>query len=103
VREQLSSFQNACREIVRRVGLVPYEAKVHDPFDEKTHQLLDAHAQPPSGARIAETIATGYTFQGQFLRPAIVKLETDNADDPAQAQLILPQQQENEASLPGPS
>ncbi len=72
--EQLAHFQTACREAARRMGLVAFEARPDEPFNEKTHQLLDAEAKPPPHARVADTIATGYTFQGQFLRAAVVSL-----------------------------
>ena len=75
--EQLGHFQGMCRETARRLGLVPYEPKPNEPFNEKTHQLLDPQAKPPPHARVAETIATGYTFQGQFLRCALVKVQPE--------------------------
>lgn len=80
VREQLGMFQSACREVVRRVGLLPIEAAPGETFDEKLHQLPDPEAKAPAKARIAETLATGYTFQGQLLRRPHVRLE-----DPAAA------------------
>lgn len=72
--EQLTHFQNACRDAARRVGLIPFEAKPNEPYDEKTHQLADPQAQPYDGALVRETIATGFSFQGQMIRPAIVIL-----------------------------
>jgi molecular chaperone GrpE (heat shock protein) len=83
--EQLGHFQNACREAARRLGVLAFEAEPGEPFNEKTHQLADPEARPPSQARVAETLATGYTFQGQFLRPALVALE------PAAEPQILPE------------
>ena len=80
--QQLANFQTACRDIVRRVGLVPIEAAEDEPFDEGKHQLAESGVQPPPGARIAETIATGYTFQGQLLRAPVVRVKTP---DPAGA------------------
>jgi molecular chaperone GrpE (heat shock protein) len=75
LREQLSHFQNACREIARRVGLVPFEANGDDPFDEKVHQLIEPDGQPLEQARVAETVAAGYTFQGQLLRRSLVRVK----------------------------
>jgi molecular chaperone GrpE (heat shock protein) len=72
--EQLAHFQNACRDAARRVGLTPFAAKEAEPFDAKRHQLVEDDAQPPADAVVAETIAAGYTFQGQLLRPALVRL-----------------------------
>lgn len=72
---QLRTFQGACRDAVRRVGLVPFEAQVEGPFDEKAHALVDPESKPAPDARIGETIATGYTFQGQLLRRALVSIK----------------------------
>jgi len=79
--EQLGQFQNACRDAVRRLGLLPVEPKPGESFNEKTHQLVDPESKPPPDARIVETIAIGYTFQGQFLRRALVGLQA--ADESA--------------------
>jgi len=73
--EQLGHFQSACRDVARRVGLVPITAAAAEPFDSQRHQLVDNNAKPPSGAVIAETIATGYTFQGKMVRPVLVRLQ----------------------------
>jgi molecular chaperone GrpE (heat shock protein) len=78
--EQLGHFQSACREAVRRMGVVAFEASLDEPFNEKTHQLLDPEAKPPPHAQVAETIATGYTFQGQFLRCALVSVQPPAED-----------------------
>jgi molecular chaperone GrpE (heat shock protein) len=75
VISQISNFQDACRDVARRVGLAPFIAAEMEPFDEQRHQAFDGDAKPPAGALIAETIATGYTFQGKLLRPAIVRLQ----------------------------
>jgi molecular chaperone GrpE (heat shock protein) len=77
--EPITNFQNACREIAHRIGLVPFAAGLDEPFNPERHQLAVGQAKPPEGAVIAETIGTGYTFQGQFLRPAIVRLREAKA------------------------
>jgi molecular chaperone GrpE (heat shock protein) len=84
LKEQLGHFQNACRETARRLGLVVFEARPGESFDEKTHQLLDPQAKPPPHARVVETVAAGYTFQGQFLRCAVVNVaqELEAASEP---------------------
>jgi len=74
--EQLSHFQNACRDAARRVGLVPFSASPAEPFDPERHQVFDGDGQPAAGATIADIIATGYTFQGRMLRPVLVRLKT---------------------------
>jgi len=81
--QQLANFQSACREIVRRVGLVPVEATEDEPFDEKKHELAESGVPPPSGARIVETVATGYTFQGQALRRPIVRVKSPAPENAA--------------------
>jgi len=84
--EQLAGFQNACRDVVRRVGLIPFQAGPDDMFDPNAHQTAPEAGEPAPGARIAETIATGYTFQGQLVRRALVRLDTGAAQpDPISA------------------
>jgi molecular chaperone GrpE (heat shock protein) len=96
--EQLGNFQSACRDAARRVGLIPYAADIAEPFDSKKHQLVDVEAKAPAGATIAETVASGYTFQGRMIRPALVRLtdgqaggrssnETAEGDDQTQVSL----------------
>lgn len=74
---QLSQFQGACRDAVRRVGLVPFVGKRDDPFDSKMHQLAEAQAVAPETAQIGETLAPGYTFQAHLVRKALVALRPD--------------------------
>jgi molecular chaperone GrpE (heat shock protein) len=74
--QQLTLFQNACRDLVRRVGLTPFTAKVGEAFDPQVHQWREADAQLPADARVGQTIATGFTFQGQFVRRALVTPQT---------------------------
>jgi len=69
VVQQLGNFQNACRDAARRVGLVPFLAIGGEPFDPKLHQLADSNDSPTVESRIAETIATGFSYQGQLVRP----------------------------------
>ena len=77
--EQLGNFQNACRDIARRIGLVPFEAASRQPFDVARHKLVDSEAAPPAGALVEETIAADYTYQGQPFRPALVSLQPAKA------------------------
>jgi molecular chaperone GrpE (heat shock protein) len=80
--EQLGNFQLACRDIARRVGLVPFVASPGEAFDAKLHQLPEDRPKPEDGAQIAETLATGYSFQGQLLRPALVSLRERTTSAP---------------------
>src|SRR5262245_53850396 len=65
LRDQLGNFQEACREIVRRVGLTPFEAEEGEPFDSEKHQLPEGKPEPAADSHVAQTLASGYTFQGQ--------------------------------------
>jgi molecular chaperone GrpE (heat shock protein) len=73
VAGQISQFQDACRDAVRRIGLTPFVAAPDEPFNAERHQTVD-ESKPPADAVVAETVGTGYTFQGKLLRPALVKL-----------------------------
>jgi molecular chaperone GrpE (heat shock protein) len=84
--EQLSHFQDACRDVARRVGLVPFAPAAGEPFNPEAHQLAEGQPQPPAGARVSETIATGYTYQGQLVRAALVNLQST---EPAAAHLSI--------------
>jgi molecular chaperone GrpE (heat shock protein) len=91
--EHVSSFQMACRDAARRVGLTPFVADEGEPFDEQRHQLAEEGAKAPAGAVVAETIATGYTFQGRLVRPALVRLREGEAAVAAAATEAAPEEQ----------
>jgi molecular chaperone GrpE (heat shock protein) len=86
--DQLAQFQNACRDTARRVGLTPFVAAPAEPFDQQRHQLMDTDAKPEPGAIVEETLATGYTFQGQLVRPALVRLRDGKESEAAQDQPV---------------
>jgi hypothetical protein len=88
VQQQIGLFQNACRDVVRRVGLLPLEAEPGEAFDETRHRLLDKEPRPEPGAIVAETLATGFSFQGQMLRPMLVRVVSPKPS-PAPAEEIL--------------
>lgn len=92
--EQLGHFQNACREVARRVGLVPFVPTPGENLDPQIHQLHDPNAKPEPGAKVGDVIATGYTYQGQLLRPALVSLQVPQ---PVAAATIV------ETSAPAPA
>ncbi|HVM48220.1 MAG TPA: nucleotide exchange factor GrpE [Candidatus Acidoferrum sp.] len=101
VIEQVGHLQVACREAARRVGLTPFIAETAEPFDAQRHQAVENGAPLPADAKVSETLATGYTFQGRLVRPALVRLnsgtpagdaaatQTEPAADGAQSQLPL--------------
>jgi len=84
---QLGRFQEACRDVVRRVGLTPFEAGLDEPFDAEKHQVPEGQPQPEPEARISETLAAGYTFQGQLVRRSLVALRQPQTEDTAQQQV----------------
>lgn len=95
--DQMTQFQSACRDVARRVGLAPFVAAATESFDSQRHQAFDGKT-PVAGAKIAETLAAGYTFQGRLLRPAVVRISENGtatingSSDPSagrQAQLEL--------------
>ncbi len=96
--EQLGHFQNACRDIARRVGLLPYAAEANEPFDGERHKLLESEAAA-AGALVGETLAAGYTFQGRLLRPALVKLKTSAPELAAQPEPVSPEVEAVEPTL----
>jgi len=79
----ITTFQNACRDTARRLGLTPFAAEPDEPFDAERHQVAGSREAPPDGAVVAETIGSGYTFQGRLLRPALVRLR-DGKNAPAE-------------------
>lgn len=94
--EQFTHFQNACRDAVRRVGLVILVAPSEAPYDADAFQLYDPNAPVPDGAVVAETVATGYSFQGKLLRRPVVVLK------PAPASVSTPAGAESFGTEPPP-
>lgn len=81
--EQIGNFQNACRDVARRVGLVAYIAENGLAFDPQLHQLPDPNAPAPEGAIVVDTLGTGFSFQGQVLRLPVVIVDTRRPAPPA--------------------
>jgi hypothetical protein len=75
VAAQIGNFQNACRGVVRRVGLVLFGAEPGEKFDEKKHRAHGVE-NPSADAIVAELLAPGVSFQSQLVRPALVRLQT---------------------------
>jgi len=101
--EQMGHFQNACYDVSRRIGLIPFLAAAGKPFDAKNHRLVDEQAKATADARISETIATGYTYQGQLVRAALVSLQPGEQGDlpwaePAPAPVARSPQEANVAA-----
>jgi molecular chaperone GrpE (heat shock protein) len=86
---QLAQFQSACREVARRMGLIPYLPAPSELFNSQAHQLPDPQFSPPENSRIGEILATGFTYQGQLLRRALVLLEEPNtASEPERVESV---------------
>jgi molecular chaperone GrpE (heat shock protein) len=104
----ITTFQNACRDTARRLGLTPFAAEPDEAFDAERHQVAGSKETPPAGAVVAETIGSGYTFQGQLLRPALVRLRDGNApaetqpEKPASAASPAPEKAEDQFTLEPP-
>jgi molecular chaperone GrpE (heat shock protein) len=101
----ITTFQNACRDTARRLGLTPFAAEPNEPFDAEHHQVAGSKETPPAGAVVAETVGSGYTFQGRLLRPALVRLRDGNApaetaaEKPAAAATPAPENTEGQLPL----
>jgi molecular chaperone GrpE (heat shock protein) len=95
---QLGQFQNACRDVARRVGLVPLIANQEEQFDGKRHQLANGET-PPEGAVVAEVLAPGYTFQGRFIRPVLVRTQDNGAAQGVEAKITAPETDQSQLPL----
>jgi molecular chaperone GrpE (heat shock protein) len=84
---QIGSFQNACRGVVRRVGLVMFGAEAGEKFDAQKHRAHGVE-NPPADAAVAETLAPGITFQSRLIRPALVRLRA--AGEPVAPEIKKP-------------
>lgn len=84
VAAQIGHFQNACRDVARRVGLTPFVAAHGEKFDAERHRAHGVE-NPPAGSVVEETVAPGLTYQSRLVRPALVRLEQPGkpAEEPA--------------------
>jgi molecular chaperone GrpE (heat shock protein) len=104
LRENLTNFQNACRDAARRIGLMPFEATAGEAFDERKHQAAHSKCKPSPGAKIAETLATGFTYQGRMVRPAVVTLKPGSNEPDNQLLLdSMPEEKEEELAAEAPA
>jgi molecular chaperone GrpE (heat shock protein) len=72
---QLSLFQRACRDAAQRVGIAPVIPTSNEHFDPNLHQTPDGSEPHDPNSPIHETLATGFRFQGQLVRKALVTLQ----------------------------
>jgi molecular chaperone GrpE (heat shock protein) len=97
---QIGMFQRACRDLARRVGLVPYAPEENQPYDPNLHHLADAAAGADKQGSIVRVLASGYTYQGQLIRRALVSVgdsggKISTSAPPAESQAQAPE------SVPG--
>jgi molecular chaperone GrpE (heat shock protein) len=93
--KQIESFQGACRDAARRVGLIPFVPEPAELFAEERHQLVEGDSKSAAGKPISETVATGYTFQGRLLRPAMVRLQNGKSAEDQNEETTPDSAQEN--------
>lgn len=65
-------FQNQCRDVARRVGLLAFEAEQGAVFDPELHAVPDGEKAPEDDAKIAETRLPGFRLQGRIIRKPLV-------------------------------
>jgi len=65
-------FQNQCRDVARRVGLVAFEAEQGAVFDPELHAVPDGEKAPEDDAKIAETRLPGFRLQSRIIRKPLV-------------------------------
>ena len=82
--KQIDGFRAACLDICRRVGLSQYIVEPGEAFDPKIHKLLKG-GEAPAGGVIAETLAPGFSYQGQPIRHPMVALVTGQQAMPEEA------------------
>lgn len=80
--KQLDQFQFACRDLVRRMGLLAFAPSPSEPFNPESHQLPDAIQPAESGSLVASVLAPGYTYQGRMVRRALVT--TSSSEHPTE-------------------
>lgn len=88
---QLHQFQNACRDVARRMGLATFVPTQGEPYDERAHQLPNSQTAAQEGDKVQDVLASGFTYQGQLLRRSLVVL--DSAQQP---EGLPPQELQNE-------
>ena len=88
---QVGHFQMACRDAVRRLGLVGFAPAPGDPFDGQVHQTDETGGSVVAPSRIAEVLAVGFTCRGELVRKALVKVapSAEHEEEPEQPSLGL--------------
>lgn len=89
---QLSQFQNACRDVARRMGLVPFVPLTGEKYDPRGHQLANPPPVVDENATIGEVLASGFTYQGGLLRRALVVLSEKRETPPPEPTALEPEE-----------
>lgn len=73
-REGVALIYRQAMEVLRRAGLEPIDA-VGNPFDPNCHEAMERRAtEEYPDQTVMEELQKGYRFQGQLLRPALVRV-----------------------------
>jgi molecular chaperone GrpE len=70
------------RAALRQEGVEPIPLEVGDPFDPQLHEAIAGHPADVTHDTVAEITQTGYTFDGQLLRPARVVVAVPGGEPP---------------------
>lgn len=90
VIQQVGRFQMACLDAARRVGLAAFAAAEDETFNPERHQPMEGEPKPDAESKVLETVASGYTYQGRVLRPALVRIRNNGTPAAEQPQSQLP-------------
>jgi molecular chaperone GrpE (heat shock protein) len=77
---QLHQFQNACRDVARRMGLSTFVPVIGEPFDARAHQLPNQQTPSQEGEKVQDVLASGFTYQGQLLRRSLVLIDSSASE-----------------------
>lgn len=82
VIEQVGNFQAVCVDIARRIGFISLAPAPGESFDPARHSTMESAGPADPSSTIIETLAPGYSFQGQLLRRAVVAVEQPVPPEP---------------------
>lgn len=90
---QISNFQHAVVDVLRRMGLMPHEAELGASYSKELHQVMGEDHKKLTQPAVAETLAPGFTFQGRLVRPPLVRLvEQEDLPDSVREAMPAPEQ-----------
>jgi molecular chaperone GrpE len=80
--EGIAAIDRKLRQLLESEGVTPIEAEAGQPFDPREHEAI---ANVPNAGRaegeIVEEVRRGYRLRDRVLRPALVAVAADAADD----------------------